>query len=77
MATCDNLQPGRMSMQEAAVTGRDWKRIETELDELVPGAVEAKDRLDQPIALAGRRADDNSILKHIADALQSDRAEIS
>jgi hypothetical protein len=58
------------------VTGRDWKRIETELDELLPGVAKADDRLapDPSLQPAGRRADEDSILKHIAEALRWDRA---
>ena len=58
------------------MTGRDWKRIETELDELPPGVAEADDRPapDQRFQTAGRRADEDSILKHIADALRLDKA---
>jgi hypothetical protein len=54
----------------------DWKRIETELDELLPGAAEADDRPAPGPRLqpAGRRADEDSILKHIADALRLDKA---
>ena len=58
------------------MTGRDWKRIETELDELLPGVSEADDRPapDPRLQPADRRADEDSILKHIADALLSDKA---
>jgi hypothetical protein len=58
------------------VTGRDWKRIETELDELPPGVAEADDRPapDPRFQPAGRRADEDSILKRIADALRLDKA---
>jgi hypothetical protein len=58
------------------VTGRDWKRIETELDELLPGVAEADDRPapDPRLQPTGRRADEDSILKHIADALRLDKA---
>ena len=61
------------------MTERDWKRVETELDELLPGVSGAKVRPvpDQPLQPADQRADDNFILKHIADALQLDPAEIS
>jgi hypothetical protein len=56
------------------VTGRDWKRIETELDEVLPGVVEADDRPapDPSLQPEGRRADED-ILKHIADALRLDK----
>lgn len=58
------------------MTGRDWTRIETELDELLPGVAEADDRPAPDLSLepAGRRADEVSILKHIADALRLDKA---
>ena len=58
------------------MTGRDWKRIETELDEVLPGVAEAADRPapDPRLQPAGRRADEDSILKHIADALRLDKA---
>jgi hypothetical protein len=61
---------------EAPVTGRDWTRIETELDELLPGVAEADDRPvpDPRLQPAGRRGDEDSILKHIADALGLDKA---
>jgi hypothetical protein len=55
------------------VTGRDWKRIETELDELLPSVAEADDRPDPRLQPAGRRADEDSILKHIANALRLDK----
>jgi hypothetical protein len=55
------------------VTGRDWKHIETELDELLPGVAEGDDRPapDPCLQPVGRRAGEDSILKHIADALRS------
>jgi hypothetical protein len=58
------------------VIGRDWTRIETELDELLPGVAEADDRPapDPSLQPAGRRANEDSILKHIADALRLDKA---
>jgi hypothetical protein len=56
----------------AAVTGRDWKQVRTELDELLPGAIETAGRPapEQPLQPAVRWADEVSILKHITDALQ-------
>jgi hypothetical protein len=56
------------------VTGRDWKPIETELDEVLPGVAEADDRPapDPSLQPEGRRADED-ILKHIADALRLDK----
>ena len=56
------------------MTGRDWKRIETELDEVLPGVVEADDRPapDPCLQPEVRRADED-ILKHIADALRLDK----
>jgi hypothetical protein len=58
------------------VIGRDWTRIETELNELLPGVAEADDRPapDPSLQPAGRRANEDSILKHIADALRLDKA---
>ena len=55
------------------MTGQDWKRVEMELAESLPGP-ETKNRLtpDPAAKTAGRQADEESILKHIADALQFD-----
>ena len=57
------------------MTGRDWKSIETELDEVLPGAFGAKDRPapEQRLQPAAGGADEDFILKHIADALQLDK----
>lgn len=56
------------------MTGRDWKRIETELGEVLPGG-EADDRTTatQPPQSSVQRADEDSILKHIAAALGLDK----
>jgi hypothetical protein len=61
------------------VTGRNWKRIETELGELLPGVAEAADgaTADQGAQTPSRRADEDSILKHIANALQLGKARES
>jgi hypothetical protein len=57
------------------VTGRDWKRIEAELGELLPGVAEAENgTADQRPQSSGRWEDEDSILKHIADALGLDKA---
>jgi hypothetical protein len=55
---------------------RDWERIQTELDELLPDVAEADDRPapDPSPQPADRRADEDSILKHISDALRLDEA---
>ena len=56
--------------------GRDWERIQTELDELLPDVAKADDRPapDPSPQPADRRADEDSILKHISDALRLDEA---
>jgi hypothetical protein len=56
------------------VTGRDWKRIATELGEVLPGG-EAEDGTTaaQPPQSSVQRADEDSILKHIAAALGLDK----
>lgn len=61
---------------EAAVTRRDWKRIETELEELPPSVAETDGRPapDPHFQPAGRRADEGPILKRIADARRLDKA---
>ena len=63
---------------ELAMFVRDWLQIKTELDELRPGHAER----ENPPALSGERTgafqppnDDDSILKHIADALRTDDQE--
>ena len=59
------------SKAEVAVTGRDWKRVEAELDGLVPGGPERErpaSRLQQP----PRSDDESALLNHIADALRLD-----
>lgn len=58
---------------------RDWKRIESELDELLPSGSEvegssARDQASRPIRSPN---DDSSILKHIADALRRGKVEHS
>jgi len=61
------------------VTGRDWKRIETELGEVLPGGAEAEDgtAAAQRPQSSVQRADEDSILKHIAAALGLDKARES
>jgi hypothetical protein len=54
------------------MTERDWKRIETELDGLMPGAIEQGPPARKPPQAEIRRADEVALLKHIADALQLD-----
>jgi hypothetical protein len=56
------------------MTEQDWKQVRTELDGLLPGACEpeAQPAPEQPQAEI-RWADEVSILKHIADALQLDK----
>jgi hypothetical protein len=53
------------------MSGRDWKRIEAELDETRPRTSEtngtAMDQVREPLI----RRDEAAILRHIADALQS------
>ncbi len=56
---------------------RDWKRVESELDEVLPGGSEAEgsptpDEAHRPVR---SRNDETSILKHIADALRRDKME--
>lgn len=55
------------------MTGRDWKRIEAELDDLKPGG-SYKDRQspEQPLQPTGGWVNEEAILKHIADALRGD-----
>ena len=50
--------------------GRDWRRIEAELDELIPAGPHSKQVPQSP----GRSTDKDSILTHIAEALQLDLA---
>ena len=50
--------------------GRDWRRIEAELDELIPAGPHSKQVPQSP----GRSTDEDSILTHIAEALQLDLA---
>jgi hypothetical protein len=56
------------------VTNQDWKRIEAELDDLKPGARELNDHLAplKPRQPTGGWADEETILKHIAEALRLD-----
>ncbi len=56
------------------MTGRDWIRVENELDELLSDKIGAKG-LPQPappLQPSSGRLDDEMLLKHIADALRSD-----
>jgi hypothetical protein len=48
--------------------GRDWRRIEAELDELIPAGPRSKQVPQSP----GRSTDEDTILTHIAEALQLD-----
>ena len=50
--------------------GRDWRRIEAELDELIPAGPHSKQVPQSP----GRSTDEDTILTHIAEALQLDLA---
>jgi hypothetical protein len=60
------------------MTGRDWKRIYTELGKLLRGVAEADyGTADQRPQSWRRGADENSILKHIADALGLNKARDS
>jgi hypothetical protein len=56
------------------VTNQDWKRIESELDDLKPGARELNDHPAplQPRQPTGGWANEEMILKHIAEALRLD-----
>lgn len=54
------------------MTEHDWKRIEAELDELQPRALERK---NSPAPKAGATLapeDEAAVLKHIAEALRAD-----
>ena len=50
--------------------GRDWRRIEAELDELVPAGPYSKQVPQSP----GRSTNEDAILRHIAEALRLDLA---
>lgn len=72
---CGILLPNRTSQARAAVIGRDWKRIEAELEDLLPAAPPLADgatperipqREQRPVA------DEEAVLKHIAEALRLD-----
>ena len=53
------------------MTGRDWKHVETELNNLRPGALEPKKSAAPKSPPAAGREDD-AVLKHIAEALRLD-----
>lgn len=57
------------SKAEAAVTGRDWKQVEAELDRLVPGGPE-RDRPASSLRQSSASDGENALLSHIADALR-------
>jgi hypothetical protein len=52
------------------VTAPDWKRVEHELDQLLPDNAGAKGL--PPLQPSSGRFDEEKLLKHIADALQSE-----
>ena len=56
--------------------GRAWRHIEAELDELIPGGPHLNDRpaLQRIPQSPGRSADEDAILRHIAEALQLESA---
>lgn len=59
---------------EAELSGRDWKRIEAELDETRPKTSETNGAVvDQVLGPPPVQRDEAAVLRHIADALQSER----
>jgi hypothetical protein len=62
---------------ETPMTARDWKQIEAELDGLMPATTEAEGRPtpEQSSQPSVQWLDEDSILKHITDALQLDDVE--
>ena len=58
--------------EERAVTGRDWKRIEAELDELQPRTLEQKNSATPKPGATLAPEDEAAVLKHIAEALRQD-----
>ena len=58
------------------MVGRDWRRIEAELDELIPAGPHSNNRPapNQVPQSPGRSADEDTILRHIAEALELDLA---
>ncbi len=54
------------------MTEHDWKRIEAELDELQPHALERKDGAALKPGATLAPEDESAVLRHIAEALQLD-----
>jgi hypothetical protein len=60
------------------VTGRDWKQIEAELDDLKPGGSDEDPQTsEQTVQTTGSWVNEETILKHIADALRMDCSDTS
>ena len=59
------------------MTGRDWKQIEAELDDLKPGGSDKDCQPpEQPLQPTVGRMNEEVILKHIADALRMDCSDV-
>jgi hypothetical protein len=56
------------------MSGRDWKRIEAELDETRPERSEANAATDHVLGPTFRH-DEAAVLRHIADALRSEQSD--
>jgi hypothetical protein len=59
------------------VTGRDWKQIEAELDDLKPGGSDKDCQTpEQPLQPTVGGMNEEVILKHIANALRMDCTDV-
>jgi hypothetical protein len=55
---------------EAELSGRDWKRIEAELDETRPKTSETNGAVVDQVLGPAVQLDEAAVLRHIADALR-------
>jgi hypothetical protein len=56
---------------EAELSGRDWKRIEAELNETYPKTPETNGQATDQVQGPPVRRDEAAVLRHIADALRN------
>ena len=58
------------------MTGRDWKQIEAELDDLKPGGSHKIPQIaENPLQPKRVWGDEEAVLEHIADALRMERSD--
>ena len=58
---------------EAELSELDWKRIESELDDTRPKTSATNGAVVDPVLRPPVQRDEAAVLRHIADALQSER----